>query len=286
MKEIINIYNHFHNGDIFYARVLINALIEKYNVNFYHNLNTPLLSDIDGLTEIKGVPPNFDIHWGDLNNKNVNSWIGQQNMIFVNTSIPGCSFENYFTLVKQIVSHYGIDIKTDEHFYLPVVNYERINNYEMINEKMSELKSKYEKIILLSNGNVNSGQSLNIDLSSLIINLANTNPNCLFLTTNDIQTGYDNIINTSVLTNTIPDLLQISLISTFCDVIVGRASGPYCFTHTKENLLNENKTYISFSYNPNEGVWYKGSKAKQLWSPDFNLHTMFLTINNTINNTL
>jgi hypothetical protein len=284
MKETINIYNHFHNGDIFYARVLINALIEKYNVNFYHNLNSPLLSDIDGLTEIKGVPPNFDIHWSNLNNKNVNSWIGQQNMIFVNTPIPGCSFENYFTLVKQIISHYGIDIKTDEHFYLPVVNYERIHNYEMINEKMSELKSKYKKIILLSNGNVNSGQSLNIDLSTVIINLANINPNCLFLTTNDIQTEYDNIINTSVLTNTIPDLLQISLISTFCDVIVGRASGPYCFTHTKENLLNENKTYISFSYNQNEGIWYKGLRAKQLWSSDFNLHNMFLTINNTINN--
>jgi hypothetical protein len=108
MKETINVYNHFHNGDIFYSRVLINALIKNYNINFYHNLITPLLSDIDGVTEIQGVPPNFDIHANDLNSLNVNSWIGQQNMVFVNTSIPGCSFDNYLILVKHIINHYGI----------------------------------------------------------------------------------------------------------------------------------------------------------------------------------
>jgi hypothetical protein len=114
--------------------------------------------------------------------------------------------------------------------------------------------------------------------------LANNNPSSLFLTTTPINHNHPNIIDTSLLTNTNPDLLQISLISTFCDIIVGRASGPYCYTHTKENLLNPNKTYISFSNNPNEGVWYKNSKAKQIWRPDFNLNNIFITINNEINN--
>jgi hypothetical protein len=284
MKEDINIYNHFHNGDIFYARVLINGLVEKYNVNFYHNLSSPLLSDMDGVSEISGVPHHFDIHMNDLQNRNVNSWIGQQNMIFVNTQIPGCSFENYFHLVKIILNHYNLEINPNEEYYLPTVNYEKILNYESVSRRMSEIKSKYNKIILISNGNVNSGQAINVDLSGAIVALANNNPSSLFLTTTPINHNHPNIIDTSSLTNANPDLLQISLISTFCDIIVGRASGPYCYTHTKENLLNPNKTYISFSNNPNEGVWYKNSKAKQIWSPDFNLNNIFITINNEINN--
>ena len=284
MKEDINIYNHFHNGDIFYARVLINGLIEKYNVNFYHNLNTPLLSDMDGVTEISGVPNHFDIQTSDIQNKNVNSWIGQQNMKFVNTHIPGCSFENYFNLVKIILNNYNLDINTDEHHYLPVVNYEKILNYESILTRMNEIKSKYNKLILISNGDVNSEQAKNVDLSETINALSNTNSSSLFLTTKPINHNQPNIIDTSSLTNTTPDLLQISLISTFCNIIVGRSSGPYCFTHTKENLLNPNKTYISFSNNRNEGVWYKNSKAKQLWSSDFNLNNIFTIINNEINN--
>jgi len=284
MKEDINIYNHFHNGDIFYARVLINGLIEKYNVNFYHNLNTPLLSDMNGVTEISGVPQHFDIHMNDLENKNVNSWIGQQNMIFVNTHIPGCSFENYFNLVKIILNNYNLEINPDENYYLPVVNYEKILNYESIITRMNEIKYKYNKLILISNGNVNSGQAINVDLSGVIETLANNNPNSLFLTTTPINHNQPNIIDTSSLTNLNPDLLQISLISTFCNIIVGRASGPYCYTHTKENLLDPNKTYISFSNNPNEGVWFKNSKAKQLWSPNFNLNNIFTIINNEINN--
>ena len=103
------------------------------------------------------------------------------------------------------------------------------------------------------------------------------------MVTQDILTNSTNIINTSSITKIQPDLLQISLISSFCDIIVGRASGPYCFTHTKENLLNPNKTYISFSNNVNEGVWYKNTKATQKWSPDFNIENMYSLINNELN---
>ena len=283
MKEDINIYNHFHNGDIFYARVLINGLLKKYNINFYHNLNVPLLVDMDGVTEISGIPSHFSIHTNELQNKNINSWIGQQNMIFVNTQIPGCSFENYLHLVKIILNYYNLELNLHEEDYLPVVNYEKILNYESITTIMNEIKYKYDKVILISNGNVNSGQAVNVDLSRVIVNLSDNNSNSLFLTTTPINHNKTNIIDTSSLTKTNPDLLQISLISTFCDIIVGRASGPHCYTHTKDNLLNQNKTYISFSKNVNEGVWYKNSKAKQIWSHSFNLDEIFDIINKEIN---
>jgi hypothetical protein len=283
MKETINVYNHFHNGDIFYSRMLINGLIKKFNINFYHNLTSPLLSDIDGLTEIVGIPPNFNVHTNDLENKNVNSWVGQQNMVFVNRPIPGCSFENYFELVKLILKNYEIEIELDEEFYLPTINKDKIFGNDDITMFMENLKLSYNKIILLCNGNVNSNQSVNVDLTNLIIRLSNNHHDKVFLVTQDILTNATNIINTSSITKIKPDLLQISLISNFCDIIVGRASGPYCFTHTKENLLNPNKTYISFTKNVNEGVWYKNTKSIQKWSPDFNIENMYSLINNELN---
>jgi hypothetical protein len=283
MKETINVYNHFHNGDIFYSRMLINGLIKKFNINFYHNLTSPLLSDIDGLTEIVGIPPNFNAHTNDLENKNVNSWVGQQNMVFVNRPIPGCSFENYFELVKLILKNYEIEIELDEEFYLPTINKDKIFGNDDITMFMENLKLSYNKIILLCNGNVNSNQSVNVDLTNLIIRLSNNHHDKVFLVTQDILTNATNIINTSSITKIKPDLLQISLISNFCDIIVGRASGPYCFTHTKENLLNPNKTYISFTKNVNEGVWYKNTKSIQKWSPDFNIENMYSLINNELN---
>jgi hypothetical protein len=65
-------------------------------------------------------------------------------------------------------------------------------------------------------------------------------------------------------------------------VIVGRSSGPHCFTHIKENLLDEKKVYISFTNNKNEGIWYNESIAKQVWTNNYDLNNIYNTINNEI----
>jgi len=65
------------------------------------------------------------------------------------------------------------------------------------------------------------------------------------------------------------DLNEISYLSTFCDVIIGRGSGPYCFSHVKKNIFNENKTYISVCSDKNNGVIYQG-KATNIWSNNYN----------------
>ena len=74
-------------------------------------------------------------------------------------------------------------------------------------------------------------------------------------------------------------MLEISYISTFCDVIIGRASGPHCFTHTKENLLNTKKTFISICNNKNEGIWFDESEAKQVWTNNYDFDNVFNIIN-------
>ena len=49
MKELV-LYNHFHNGDIFYSRVLINVLLEKYKIKTSVE-DTPLVRDYSFTTE-------------------------------------------------------------------------------------------------------------------------------------------------------------------------------------------------------------------------------------------
>jgi hypothetical protein len=149
---------------------------------------------------------------------------------------------------------------------------------------MKELKLKYDLIILVCDGNVNSGQSHNFSFTPIVENLSENNPNCLFLSTNQLYHNKSNIISTHPqITELLPDLLQISLISTYCDIIVGRASGPYCFSQTKENFNDDKKTFISFSNTESEGIFYYEGKNKNLWSNNFDYNNVTTTIQNEIN---
>jgi hypothetical protein len=42
------------------------------------------------------------------------------------------------------------------------------------------------------------------------------------------------------------DLNEISYLSTFCDIIVGRSSGPFTFSNVKENIFDGNKAFLCF----------------------------------------
>lgn len=285
MKNNIILYNHFHNGDIFYSRILINILKDYYNITYYHNLQSPLFEDLPEVNEIVGIPSNYDIHNTNLENNIVNTWIGQKQMIYVSHQpIPGCSFTNHFKLVTDICNFYNIELDSNFNNYLPSVNNNNLKSYNNIVEKIKELKLKYDLIILVCDGNVNSGQSHNFNFIPIVEHLSENNPNCLFLSTNQLYHNKSNIITTyPQITESLPDLLQISLISTYCDIIVGRASGPFCFTHTKENFNDDKKTFISFTFNESEGIFYYDGKNKNLWSNNLNYPNMITTIQNEIN---
>jgi hypothetical protein len=281
MKKTLNLYNCFHNGDIFYSRVLIQQLIKDFNINYYHNLSSPLLNDIDGLTEITPLLDSFNCEIDNFSNDEINTWIGCDYRKYINNNNNGCNFENYMGLVKKITDYYGISINYND--ILPKIFFEELHNYQKIKSIIEGHVNNYRKIILISNGNVHSGQSNNVDLTPIIHNLSIKNPNCLFLITQEIDTNQPNVISTFSITQTRPDLNQIGFISTYCNIIVGRSSGPHCFTHLHDNLLDETKTFISFSYNKFEGEWYSKYKCKQIWSNDFNIENIENVINSEIN---
>ena len=81
-----------------------------------------------------------------------------------------------------------------------------------------------------------------IDINHLIEKLSDNYPHIDFILTEKSNIVKNNVLHTSdIIMTSGCDLNEISYLSTKCDIIVGRASGPYCFTHVKENMLNTNK---------------------------------------------
>jgi hypothetical protein len=137
-------------------------------------------------------------------------------------------------------------------------------------------------LILICDGDVNSGQSSNFNFVPVIESLSQ-NKDCLFLSTNKVYENKANIINTyPTITETLPDLLNIGLISRYCDIVIGRASGPVCYTHTKDNFSEKDKTFISFSHNESEGVFYSEGRNRNIWSNNFEFNNIKLIIQKEI----
>lgn len=285
----INLYNDFHNGDIFYSRIIIEHLLKNgFEVSYNHGMSPYILSDygdiydgpLDPTIHSSRGPNNFE--------KNIiNTWIGKEDAKYV--KVDACSFKGYIPLVEDIFNYYGITY-TNEEELLPTIRFNNIdqNIRNKISDKIQEIKKSYSKIILICNNECLSGQSQNFDFDPVIDYMSKKyEDSCAFFITNQTQVDNKNIIKIPNITEGYDsDLLLISYISLWCDIIVGRASGPYCYTHIKENLLNKNKTYISFTYYLSEGVWYENSKAKQVWSGNYDLNHVSEIIENEIKNTI
>jgi hypothetical protein len=288
-RNNINLYNHGHNGDLFYSRMIFKPLISRgYQIKFNHNNNPKIFEDCPTL---HNGSLDLEIH-NPLGNDNVdkkifNMWIGKMSGNYYGIGGPyyeeieGCTFLTHKKICEDILKKLQITNIPDID-YLPTINFLRLNITSDLNEKISQGKCNYEKLILVCNGDCLSGQAINFDFSPIILKLSKIFPNYLFLTTKLIESEFVNIINISDWTKLKYDLLYISYISKFCNVIIGRASGPHCFTHIKENLLDVEKTFISFTKRETEGKWYMESICNQIWSDSNDTKEIFNIISSNI----
>lgn len=281
MKTKIKLYNHYHYGDIFYSRMMIELLKKDHDIEFYHNLKKPLLSDIEGVTEINGIPGDFPIGTSRTSEGIINCWMGQYNGSFLNKVNLGCSWENYMYMYSSIVKELGYDIPSDFDV-LPKLYKENLEDYQIIENKVLTLKKNYERVVLISNGMIHSGQAHILSLDKIIEKLSSENSDKLFFTTQKVNITNTNVINVYDITNKSPDLIQISALSTFCDVIIGRASGPYCYTQNSENLLDESKTFLGFSLRLEESKFYDNMKSKFDGSTTSNVDEIYEIIKKNI----
>ena len=276
MKETINIFNHYHYGDVFYSRSIVQSLFERYNINFYHNLKHGLFKDLPNVTEITPIPNKY-YDRQTLGESYVNVWLGIHNVKHA------CSFYSYLEIIQKVCQYFKTDL-IDSIDLLPKVNYSNLQSSQKILSKITNYKNNFKKIILISTGDVLSGQALNFNFTPIIDNLSENFKDVLFLTTSRILSTKDNLIYTGDITEISSDLLEISYISKFCDIIVGRASGPYCFTQTHENMTNKDKTFISFCHNELEGVFFKECDSKKIWSNNFTYESVYEHIKKELEN--
>lgn len=263
----LTLYNNYHNGDVFYSRVILQQLTQHTNITYHHNNTKVLFEDYPNVNEVLIPELNNQKKW-DLQNGLINTWIGSEDLKFLR--INDCSFESIKPMLDEILFFYGLPIP-DESECLPKINFHNLYHYQEIKDGLSELE-KYDKVVLICNNNVMSSQSTNFIFDSVIDFLSEKYDNYLFIVTNNTDIIRNNVVNITKFTKNDCNLLEIGFVSTKCDVIIGRSSGPFCFTHIYENLLDNSKTYISFTNKRSEGVWYNNSKAKQVWSNNYDIN--------------
>jgi len=271
----IYFYNHFHNGDVFYSKEFVRDIKSKIgNSHYYIHYNDfSILKDFD-IEQIRDNTPDrkFSLSKKD-NNLYINTWVGQAEAKYLKYN---CSLKSNYLIYLDIYKSLGIEIQPIG-FYIPSVDF---NNVQKINIDKNS--------ILVCNNNVHSGQSDNFDFDPVIDVLSNKYKNIIFIITNDTKLNKSNIKKVKdLLGYDMNNLLETSYISTQTDIIIGRGSGPYCFSHIKENMKNPNKTFIVFTKFENEGKWVPDSEcqAKQHWFGEYhNYEQIISSIENVLKN--
>jgi len=145
-----------------------------------------------------------------------------------------------------------LNIKLEDiEYYIPSIDFKYFNT-SLIDLNLKDFN--YDKYVYISNGDTVSNQSDNEELSSYIINLSNRYKNYLFITSNEFENNSGNIIPSKLLIGSdgFNDLNENAYITTKCDIIIGRDSGPFTFSIIKDNILTDKKqTFIMITSHKN-----------------------------------
>lgn len=264
MMKIIFV-NHFHNGDIHLSRTFVRKIIEKIksirnDVRFeYSHYNDPcLLSDIPDLvfnaTAIENVNKEDNLKILTSENEDtvyINTWYAQQDGKYID--IYGTTIDTLYVAFndtcKKLSSFSLSDISDDIIDFFPVIDYTKFNT-ENITSWLNEDNVRNRKKILVENSPAKSGQSLDFDMALIISEIAKSHLDKIFiLSTRENIEFPQNVIYTDdiIKKESGSDLNEISFLSTHCDMIIGKASGVFSFTITKQNLFDRKVKYLCFA---------------------------------------
>lgn len=273
MRRLI-LFNHYHRGDLFthkeFARQIKNELSDV-QLEYWH-FNHPKVNRDLGIT-LTGFPNNIS-NWTKFEKQDnsflVNTWIGIWGEIFDrHGGVNLLSLTESWTIIfEEINKEFGsnLSVRADIRSYLPRIDYSKFN----LKNIESFINTNKSKKVLICNGFPMSNQSFNSDLSAPINLMAFNHKDISFICTRKFNTNYSNIFFTDDIiqdndvyhfnapwhdreVNTC-DLNEISYLSTKCDLIIGKNSGPFVFCETYDNLMDRTKRIISFSRGSNESM--------------------------------
>jgi hypothetical protein len=250
-------FNHFNNGDIHVSRSFIKNIIPKIksiipDAEFiYSHKNPNLLIDIDGLKYDPSI-------YRQVKNEHVgvfkigesiyfNTWYAQQHHKFMNVYglTLDCLYAAFDSNCKEMFGFSLDDISIDLNTFFPTIDYSK---FELSNVNRWLELTKNQKKIFISNGPVLSGQSNNFNLTKIIDDIAKNNLDKIFILSNPESIISPNIIFSSNIINKVGcDLNENAYLSTFCDLIIGRASGAFTFAMDYKNFIERSIDILCFS---------------------------------------
>ena len=243
----ITFYNNFNNGDLHVVRTLIRHVIKtfpEFKYKLRHPNNEKVLKDLGIPLYWHQYKEKFDLRgyyleYGILN-FNVQALCHNRQFFDRGGSFTIHTFYNIFA--KTLLEVFKYKMPENILDFLPYIDYEL---YDIQKLKLLNMSGRN---VLLCNNNPLSEQSTKFDMNNLLSNIVNLFPDINFYVTNKLD-GFEkqNVFYISDITGNIGnDLNEISYLSTKCDIIIGRYSGPHTFCYVKENLLNTKKTFVTF----------------------------------------
>lgn len=264
-------FNHYHRGDLFTHKEFARQCKKEitWAKMAYWHYNHPKVNADLGIP-LQNTPYQLDnkqlFYYLEQDNKIfllVNTWIGCHNEIFAkHGGVNLLSLtESWKVLFDEINSKMKSNLVVDSNIeaYLPTIDWDFFN----VDNVDDFVAANSGKKVLFCNGVPMSNQSFASDLSKEIKDLAHTYKDILFICTKKFDTSAENIKFTDDIIqdteefqiktpwNDRPlnncDLNEISYLSTKCNAIIGKNSGPFVFCETKENFMDPSKMIVSFS---------------------------------------
>lgn len=275
-------FNNYHNGDIHGSRGLVNNVINTYKnsvvYEYIHNRGPHHLEDIPVKYVLGDVPRTGLIYKTD-------------NIVLINTHfgakyngkqfcLNGCNSKSSMEMLNKIYKELEIQKSvTNEWELVPEIDY----SFYDVNSIKTFFKKNTKPSILVCNGNVWSGQSENFSFCEIVKKLSTKYKQYNFIVTSDMDEN-DNLFNTNsiIKSKKESDLVEISFLSTYCNIVIGRSSGPFTFAQTKITLDDSNKTMISFNNKKEDAFFTEMGKTKKIWSNNYNKNNVEKIIEDSI----
>jgi len=248
MTMKICFYNEGHIGDLLLNLPFIKLLIDKYPDNEYYQyrygagttFHDSLIMGVGGLSYTEKMDGDINIPtW--MCNKEYAEWVAADDYPLVDHF----SVQEFYW--EKIYKKHGFDIDIPADLG---INYNFL--LDARSKKLIEaFSTTKKKKILIFNQQTRSGQSDNQDYRSYLVRVANIFSDCEFLYTN-----YEEIDKKLILDNNLfhtpdifgnydCDIIHNAYLSLYCDIIVGRANGPFMYAAMhNSNILNKDKVII------------------------------------------
>ncbi len=283
--KYICFFTNGHNGDIVHSKSFIEDIASQLDIPcLYHHNNNPIISKDLSTTFTQVFPSDYYSRFIETEKIFfVNTWLYpySQDDFFVGVNMES-NYKIYSYICSVINQKFNKNLKLKNiESYLPFINFNNVNRDNI--EHFASLNQG--KKVLFCNGPCMSGQSsYNENLKELIERLSQKYKNVTFVATEKFETDLDNILFTDDIININRcDLNEIGYLSTFCDLIIGKNSGPFCFSTNRDNYNDENKVFFAFGHSVSD-CFHTGSsiKAKFIFNSSENKDIIDNAIDDTI----